>query len=279
MFVYHGVYIYIYTYSYWYHMISNDIPISPISLSTLCHYIPLNYVFPHTHIILVLAYLDWITMVWELNPPPSNRRRCMTPCDNEIWCRRWNFAQWARCGTRRFGSVAGCPEFSWGVQRFFPTKLENICKIIVESLATDSLVELVATKLGLDVRAKSHRDSLYACVKVFRRHELGQDLVTQCSYIKEGTPLVRSFSAMPYGPGKCLITWYTLPAHQFHPCFLPPAATQWQHSSAPTRTAGWFLPIFTDSYHASEWQVPPGHRSLLLRPEEGLPCQGHYWEV
>lgn len=134
-----------------------------------------------------------------------------------------------RCGVSRV--FLGC-------STIFPTKLENICEIIRESLATDSLVELVATKLGLDVRAKSHRDSLYACVKVFRRHELGQDLVTQCSYIKEGTPLVRWFSAMPYGPGKCLITWYTLPAHQFHPCFLPPAATQWQHSSAPTRTAG-----------------------------------------
>ena len=73
----------------------------------------------------MLAYPDWITMVWQLNPPPSNRRRCMTPCDNETWCRRWNFAQWARCGTRRFGSVTGCPEFSWGVQRFFPPKVRE----------------------------------------------------------------------------------------------------------------------------------------------------------
>ena len=40
-----------------------------------------------------------------------SRRRCMTPCDNEIWCRRWNCAQWAR---RRSESVEGGVQMSSG---------------------------------------------------------------------------------------------------------------------------------------------------------------------
>ena len=79
-----------------------------------------------------------------------------------------------------------------------------------ENLAIDVSTETVALKLGLDIRTKAHRDALYLMVKSVRRHELGQDLATQCSYIKLGkTPLVRSFFSMK----QITRPWVVLPGH------------------------------------------------------------------
>ena len=73
----------------------------------------------------------------------------------------------------------------------------------------DVFLENIATKLGLQVREKSHRDALYMFIKCFRRHSVGQDIVTQCDYIATGVPLVRCFTDMKDLQDE----WMVVPAH------------------------------------------------------------------
>ena len=78
-----------------------------------------------------------------------------------------------------------------------------------EGAAPDTFVEGVAQQLKVDLKTKPQRDSLYEFIKLFRRAEIGLDLVTQMEFATDQTVFLRPYIAL----SELVYPWVVIPVH------------------------------------------------------------------